>query len=281
MGRKKKITPKSQTTLTNDQIDPYVGEKPFIKNEVNRAEQISRKDDNSITDLSISLEDIDNAIKYYFDNIIKPTVQQNNQQIEVPIMYGSPERWSTVQKTGFIRDKIGKILVPLIVYKRTNIEKNRNLGNKLDGNKSQLLQPFTNRYTRKNQYDRFNLINNRFPQEEFYLTVVPDYVTINYECVIWTNYVQQMNNIVEAINFASDSYWGDPNRFKFRARIDNFSTINELIRGEDRAVKTNFNITMSGYIIPDSINKYKAQDLKKYFSRCTLIFIAEAETTSR
>ena len=52
---------------------------------------------------------------------------------------------------------------------------------------------------------------------------MPDYVTINYSCVVQTYYTDQLNKIVEAINYASDSYWGNPERFKFRARIRYFN----------------------------------------------------------
>jgi hypothetical protein len=32
--------------------------------------------------------------------------------------------------------------------------------------------------------------------------------------------MDQLNKIIEAIEYASDSYWGDPQRYQFRAMID-------------------------------------------------------------
>ena len=32
--------------------------------------------------------DMDNAIMYYFENVIKPSVQENGESIKVPTMYG-------------------------------------------------------------------------------------------------------------------------------------------------------------------------------------------------
>jgi hypothetical protein len=64
-----------------------------------------------------------------------------------------------------------------------------------------------------------------------------------------------MNKIVEAINYASDSYWGDPARFKFNARIDSFNTVIEVADGKDRSVKSTFDIKLNGYIIPDVLQK--------------------------
>jgi hypothetical protein len=96
--------------------------------------------------------------------------------------------------------------------------------------------------------------------------VIPDYVTVNYECIVWTYYIEQMNKIVEGINYSSDSYWGDPQRFKFRARIDSFTNNETLNQGEERLIKTNFNIKMYGYIIPNAINKNLVASKKVFTS---------------
>lgn len=269
---KQKPIPRTPKEISQNQLaSPYLGTKPESTDNLNRGEQISRKDD-TVKDIYIGLEDIDSSILYYFTNVIKLTIQQKNETLKVPIIYGSPERWKAVQQDGFYRDKSQKIMVPLVMFKRNSLEKNRNLGNKLDGNEANLFSIVEKKYTQRNQYDRFSVINNRIPQREFYLTVIPDYVTITYSCIVWTNYVEQMNKIVEAINYASDSYWGDKSRFKFRAKIDNFQTSTELNSGEDRAVKTTFNIILNGYIIPDSINKYLSiKQSGKFYSKCQVI----------
>ncbi len=54
----------------------------------NRALNTTRKTD-KIKDITIGLEDIDSALMYYFKNIIKPTVVQDGNRIDVQIMYGS------------------------------------------------------------------------------------------------------------------------------------------------------------------------------------------------
>ena len=59
----------------------------------NRSEQMSFKDDN-VKPFSIGIKDIDESIMYYFNNVIRPSVIQNNERIAVPIIYGSPERWN-------------------------------------------------------------------------------------------------------------------------------------------------------------------------------------------
>ena len=259
--RDRKPIPKNQSEITQAALnDAYVASQgrptsdSIYQRHQNRALQTTRKTD-KVKDISVSLQDIDYAIKYYFDTVIKPNVVQDGQRVSVPIMYGSPERWKSVQADGYYRDGNGKLAVPLIMYKRDNIEKNRNLGNKIDGNLASLFQTFETRYNQRNQYDAFSILNNRIPSKQIYVSVVPDYVTLTYSVSIFTNYVEQNNKIIEAIEFAADSYWGDENRWHFRTMIDNFATTNIINTGEDRAAVTTLTLKVNGYLIPDSINK--------------------------
>lgn len=103
---------------------------------------------------------------------------------------------------------------------------------------------------------------------------MPDYVNIVYSCIIFTEYIEQMNKLIESINYASDSYWGDPQKFNFRAMIDDYSTLTELVQGRDRTVKTQFNINLLGHIVPDSINTLPQGNLKA-FSKAQINFGVE------
>ena len=280
MARDLKPLPKNQSQVVQEAFVPYINtisktptDTVFSKN---RGREIAFKD-KSIKDFSVSLKDHDEVIKYYFENTIKPSVIQNGTRVPVPIVYGSPERWKSVQSDGVYRDKDGKIMAPIIMYKRDTLEKNRSLGNKLDGNKVHNYQVFEQRFNPKNQYDKFSILTNRQSSKEVYMSVIPDYVTLTYSCAIFTDYVEQINPIIEAINFASDSYWGDFSRFKFRARIDSFTTTTEVNTTDGRTVRTNFNIVLQGYIIPDVINKQIA-NADIYYSTSQLVFNFETTT---
>jgi hypothetical protein len=87
-----------------------------------------------------------------------------------------------------------------------------------------------------------------------------------------------MNKIVEAINYASDSYWGTPQRYQFKAMIDSISTPVELVTNNNRSVKATFDIKVNGYIIPEVMQKYQANVSKKFYSAGKIIFALE--TTS-
>jgi hypothetical protein len=261
MPRSLKPIPRTIVDVLQPSIDPYIQDKPDSSEGTvfsrNRGKDLSFKG-SKIKDISIGLEDLDNAIQYYFDNVIRPNVIQNNARIAVPVIYGDSERWKSVQNDGFYRDQNSKVMVPLIMYRRTNIEKNRTLGNKIDGNKVHNFQVFETRYNQRNQYDKFDILTNRIPSKQYYVSVVPDYVTVTYECILFTNFVEQNNKLIEAIEFASDSYWGDFNRFHFRTKIDSFAVTNTIEQGADRAARTSFTMTLNGYLVADSINKEMA-----------------------
>ena len=280
MPRKTKILPKRQSQLSQAAIETYNNSSKQPTPDVirkNRGYQRSVKNDD-VKQFSIGLRDIDETIVYYFNNVIKPSVIQNGKRINVPILYGSPERWKAVQADGYYRDKNGKIQTPLIMFKRDSIEKNRSLGNKLDANNPNNFAIFQKGYSKKNVYDRFSALTNRDEVKELYGVIIPDYVNITYSCIIFTEYVEQMNKIVESINFASDAYWGDPEKFNFRAMIDNYTTVTEVNQGQDRTVKTNFNITMMGHIVPDSINTSIA-NMNKFYSKSAVKFGLEVAGT--
>ena len=296
MPQNRKPNPKSQKEISNDLVNPYVNPEngdtrgnpnnpsnftQFTPNEQNgldhnRSNQLSFKNDTT-KPFTIGLQDIDESIMYYFQNIIKPFVVQNGKRIAVPIIYGAPERWKSAQKDGFYKDKRGRIMSPIIMFKRDSFEKDRSVGNKLDGNTPNLFTTFKKTYNSKNSYSNFNALNNRKPTEQFIVNIIPDYVKLQYSCTIQTYYIDQLNKIVEAINYASDSYWGDPERFKFRARIDSFTTVTELQQSQERLVRGTFNIKMYGYIVPEVIQK-DLNSIKKFNDKSKIIFQMETDS---
>ena len=273
--RGRKPVPKSQREISQEDIVPYSDQRnnPNELSSTGRGYNFSFRGD-TVKPFTIGIQDIDESIMFYFKNVIKPSVMQNGKRIAVPIMYGSPERWKSVQADGIIRDRAGKIMSPMIMFKRNQIVKNRSITNKLDANFPQNFGVFKKKYSPTNFYDNFSVLNNRIPDQIYYAVIVPDYVTITYSCMISTYYVEQLNKIIEAVNYASDSYWGDPRRFKFATYIDSFSTTTELSVGTERVVRAEFDMTLQGYIIPDTIQKDLAS-IKKFSDKSKIIFDVE------
>lgn len=249
--------------------------------DINRGKIVSRKTD-EVKDFTVTIRDIDFAIKYYFQNIIKPRVEEQGRIIEVPIIYANPERWKSIQRDGYLRDEKDKLILPIIVFKRNTISKDDNYSvDKLDANNPILFYPFKKKWSSKNQYDNFAVQIGLTPTEEYYNVVMPDYVVMNYEFIVMTDTVNQMNKIVEAVLYSEGSYWGEKEKFKFRTKIQSYNTNVESGMNTQRTVKTTFDLELNGYLVPDSINKYLSivsNNFEKTFSTKKVLFGFDVDT---
>ena len=271
--------PKSQEEISNSFVQPYdkLGRgNPNTPTTLNRGEQTSMKNDTT-KPFSLGIQDIDEAIFYYFNNVIKPSVVQNGQRIAVPVRYGNEERWKDVQRDGYLRDDKGKLMAPLILVKRNTIKSETTLS-KIDANRLHNFEYFQKQYSKQNAYDKFNILNNSKPTRELYAVVIPDFVTITYSCIMYTYYIDQLNKLVEAVNFANNGYWGDPERFKFNTLIDSFNIETNTPDSDQRTVRANFDLTLKGYLIPDVIQK-DLISAKKTYSPSKIVVSQETTIT--
>jgi hypothetical protein len=273
-----KNRPKTEAEILNDKIEPNYSnvQKPPI-HEYKRGEDVSMRGED-LKDISVGLEDIDSAIMYYFQEVIMPYVINEGTKQNIPVIFADAERWKTAQKDGIYRDKDGRIMLPIITIRRDNLERNRSISHKLDGNTVNIFQTYEKRYTTKNQYDNFAVLTNRVPVKEFYNVVVPDYYTLTYTCTVYTSFYEDINKIIEDISFRADSYWGEPGKFLFKARIDNFPITNEINEGADRRFLSTFTLSMNGYLTPSNIGKHLAANALKYRSKAQVFFTMEASS---
>ena len=220
---------------------------------INRGTLRSRGTD-EVKNVSVGLMDIDAAIMYYFNNVIKPSVIENDETIKVPLMYSNPERWNAIQKNGYLVDNKKQLIIPLIVFKRNSISKDENLTiDKIDPLNPKLFYTFQKKYSQQNRFDKFSVQKNLEPNREYYNVAMPDYMNLTYECIIWTSYIEQMNKIVETINWSEGSYWGEPGKLKFQSNIESFEDSTEMSEGE-RFIKTTFSLQLYGYLVPEAFN---------------------------
>ena len=220
---------------------------------VNRALQRKRTDD--IQDISVSLMDMDSTIMYYFENVIKPQVVENGETIKVPIMYASPERWAAVQKQGFMRDAKRQIILPAIAFRRTGMEKDDTIPvDKIDPEDPKFHYAFERKFNSRNRYDNFSVQQGLLPQREYYNVAIPDYMVLSYDFIVWTHYIEQMNKLIERINWSAGAYWGEPNRMRFRTNIDSYTDATE-VADRERLIRTEFSVSLKGYLIPEAYNE--------------------------
>lgn len=212
-------------------------------NETNKS--LIRKDESSDRYLipSITIYDIDYAILYQLQNKMKLTVQQNGVSVPVPVMFTSPEKWVQIQKYGgIIRTEDDKLTAPLILINRTAIQEDDNFIFNDVANTIVYVPPH-------NKADRGNNLSktwNTNESKELLVTVIPTTVLIEYELMIWCNYQEQLNFIVEQILNFDQSLWGDVFQFTTDVGQISFETINNS--GEDRVIKATIPLTTHGML---------------------------------
>ena len=199
----------------------------------------------------VRLYDVDLAIAEHMIDTVLPTVEIFQEKQKVPVVYGNPERWKSVQKDGYLRDKKGMLQIPLVMFKRNSIERNDTLSNTMNRHVS---YPSVSKYSKKHRYDRFSAMTATEKPVELYDIVIPDYVTLTYEVIIWTDFTEHMNKVVEAFQYATDEYWGDKGGFKFRVKIDSFDNTTEISEGSQRIVRTNFTMAVNAYLLPEQFD---------------------------
>lgn len=238
-----------------------------------RSKDISQEG-NLIPTPSSGIEDIDVGVFYYFTNVVRPTVIEGGSPIPVPVLYGTPERWKAVQRDGAIRDKNGKVQAPLILIKATDVERIREYGMKVDGNNPKHFVTVSLDSPTRNTTNPFSEPDKTIPEKEIYSVAVPDHVKISYQCMILTSLREQSNHLVELINSVSDSYWGEPGKFKYRTQIDNFSFDTEYSEKTDRVFKVTFTATLTGFLFPR--NSFSdPRNFRKGYSSSKIAFTSE------
>jgi hypothetical protein len=199
--------------------------------------------------ISVKLELVDETIIQYLSDRINPIITQDGTQVKIPVVYGNPERWKSIQKDGVIRDKFNKIQLPIIMIRRTGMEK----GGMHSPVNKHLVSNFETGWNRRNPYDKFNVLNGIVPSKEYFTTVRPDYYDFFYELYIWTELMEQMNSVIEQISFEFDEFWGDKNGFKFRVMADKFDTTIQTPEDSERIVRTTMNLKALGYVLPEKM----------------------------
>jgi len=261
--------------LNNPQRSDYNDEKVTnpLRKPINRAEQMPRE---GVTyKRGITIYDVDTTIYEYMRDVVVPKLELDKKEIIVPVIYGNAERWKAAQIDGVYRDQRGKIILPMVMFKRSAITPNETMAMP---NRQLHYQSYVG-YSKKNRYDKFSILNNFKPRKEIYDITMPDYVIVTYEIMIWTNYTEHMNKIVEQFQWAGGEYWGTRDGFKFRTTIDNFDKITEMTDNQERLVRTNFTITTYAYLLPESFDNEST--IKKSISTRAVITTMETDATSQ
>ena len=129
---------------------------------------IKRRTNDEVKNVEVGLLDVDASIMYYFNNVIKPTVMEQGEEVKVPLMYANPERWAAIRRTGFMRDSKRQIITPVIAFRRTSMSKRTEIAvDKLDSNDPKLFYTFEKKYSAQNRYIDFLQIEVYYHKENY------------------------------------------------------------------------------------------------------------------
>ncbi len=265
---------------------------------VNRANEVSTKGttirgnrettiipgNNFADNYSITLKDVDTAVLNHVKNVMKPRVKEANETLKIPVYYGNEERWKAVRKRGVLRDKNNSLILPLIMLRRTEVSRNDLSGQSYshDIRRQYVDVVRSSRWSKDNQYDRFQVQQGVQPVYENITTGMPNYADITYEFVLWTNFIEQMNPLVESFVDQSHTYWGDGTNNKFLCTIDSVSDASEMNQDGERFIKSTFTVTSKAYLLPEYLNSVitnKISNMKKFTTPSRVTFTQEGDAT--
>ena len=139
-------------------------------------------------------------------------------------------------------------------------------------------------WSKDNRYDRFAVQTGIKPKYESIVTGVPDYVTVTYEFILWTNMIEQMNVLSESFVEQNNQYWGDPNSYKFHSKIEGMSDATEMTIDTERLVKSTFQVMTSGYLLPEYVSNVivnKVSQTKRQLSPSKVSFNFNGDATNK
>tara|TARA_R110000851_G_scaffold23502_3_gene68713 strand:- start:2024 stop:2887 length:864 start_codon:yes stop_codon:yes gene_type:complete len=281
-------------------VKPITNKQVVASSKINRADQVSSKDtkvrggnrstsvvpgNNYSENYAITLKDVDTAVMSHIKSVIRPKVREANETVDVTVMYGNEERWKSVRKRGTMRDKNGSIVLPLIMLKRTEVAKNELFNGFEHDVKREFAEVTRNsKWSKNNRYDRFSVQTGTKPVTENILTSVPNFVDVSYEFVLWTNFIEQMNPLIETFIEHNRTYWGESVSHKFMCSLDSISDASEMNQDGERFIKSTFSVNTKAYLLPEYTNSVitnKISQTQRQLTPGKVVFGFEGDATNK
>jgi len=208
---------------------------------------------NNILQLTpFSLKSFDEKIINRFDKTI--SVRERNQDVLIPALISTPERWAMLEKYNAIIDQNKNPILPLIIIKRSSVE--TVMDNSFVG-RDKLIT-----YKREIDYDKS--MNSTNPIYNIYQSLPPVYTTINYDIKILTRYMTSLNAIIEQFILKHQKF----NMDNLRAEIGSFSEDGNIsdFNEDIRIISAGTSLIVTGHVM----NNDKV-DIKKVSSTNKII----------
>lgn len=229
--------------------------------------------------------DVDKAFYEWWDLKLNLHVTDDGgNKKKVPVTFVSPERWHIARENG-IRDSNGTIILPIIAISRTKV------GGPNEGSFGRIVadtkQPiaYHKRISPKSSLVK-ELVKNRkwtvdpsLPIYEVFTSNVADHMLVQYEVAVWTQYIDEMSDIIEKVGQEYDylsvkSFVFDlPNGFYHVAYQDDDLTDEsntDDYTDSERLIRRNIIYNVPVHIIPDVDNK--KSKFRRYLTQSKIVF---------
>jgi len=169
------------------------------------------------------------------------------------------------------------------MLKRTSVEKS----DVIPGYEHDIRRKYTevvrnSGWSKDNRYTRFSVQMGDMPVYENLVTTIPNYVHLTYEFVLWTNFIEQMNPLIEAFMEYDKTYWGDKDTYRFITTVDSVSDASEMNQDGERFIKSTFSVTTKAYLLPEETNSIvmgKMNQVQRKLSPAKVVFGMESDAT--
>lgn len=256
-------------------------------------------DQNIIVTYASSIENVDFAMYEWLDQDLNLSCTTNEGFKKTPVIWVTPERAFQIKNNKEFRDVDGTVNVPLITIERTSIQKDqKNAGvfyaNIPPDNRitiSRRINPqktaeFTNATVKKSAkgigFVSPKIKNNKVVYK-FDRVLLPVYVMLTYNISLFSQYQQQMNELLQPFLTLSGSlrhFIIEKNNYTYECFIEqNFDVKNNIsaMEEEERRYITNITIKVLGKLVSGGSNE-KDSIVKTYENAVEIKFNKEPFT---
>ena len=236
-----------------------------------------------ITFMPSTIETIDMGIHQWLDESLSLHTTTNGGFKKVPVLWLGTERAFQIKNNSLIRDKVGKLKLPLIVLNRESLTKDPNFKGSFQANVFEkgdykgggpttiartIRQDKTRNFTnadRRRQDKNGNETGKGDNKKIVYNTItmpVPTYVSVMYAITLRTEYQQQMNDLVTPFitstgQINSFLFAKDGHRFEAFIQQDFTENKNANLGEDERMFETKVQIKVLGYLVGEGVNREK------------------------
>jgi hypothetical protein len=251
--------------------------------------------------LASSLETIDTGMYEWVDETLNLHTKTNKGIYKAPVLWLGTERVWQIKSDQRIRDKVGKLILPLITVNRSSVTKDPNFKgifqahlyeqNDFRGGATPAARSTNQDRTREFQNNRQNNTTKGNQQtgkqdensEVVYDTLnspIPVYVAVTYSITLRTEYQQQMNDLMQPFITSTgqiNSFFFKKDGHSYEAFIQQDMSMNNNTTNlgeEERMFETKIDIKVQGYLIGEGYSRDKPT-LSRRQNRAKLVFTGE------